>query len=855
MKKFYLGFLKAPLFWSAVLFGTGIAYSAGHPRRIIYLIISVVLFSIALLLRSVQARKNNLRPSPILFLILLLGLASAGAYYFQARLPETSFPVLEKLDPDQQVWIRAEAKGMSRDYEKYSRVLSDLVWLDAGKGRNRASARFYLNYSDERKLYPGDRFLALVRVHPITTFKNPLLPDLAARFYKNGIFFNFSQVREMPILKIYSARPNPLAWLDRSRTSFKDQIIRSGASGSYLLLALVLGDESEIPEPVEESFRATGTAHILVVSGFNLSLVASFCSIVLIVFFRAQPWLIKRMDPYPLAGILSIIPTTFYAFITGLEIPVLRSYIMVLVLLLAITLRKTRDLLNALGLAGMVIMLIQPGAIFDPSFQLSFIAVAVLIRYFPPLWQIAGGKWFAEEAGLLKLETHFFRAYLKLIPLRLLEYIYGLFLGTTLIQIFVAPISAYYFSRLSLVGPIANIPIVPLCGFWVLPIALVGLCAGLFSPGLGDWLINLAGIGSKLMEQMVAFFAGLPHAYVLVRPPTPLELAGWFLILKAGAGLPKKIAAWKISPPKTAPERLWKFTRVGLLFLLGIGLVIAGGLPIRNSRPRPDEARVTLLDVGLGQSIVIDLPGRERILLDGAGQLGRINLGEAVVSRFLLNQGIRRLDAVILTHPQTDHGAGLKFILAQYPVSEFWLTGKENQLSQELLEIAARGKIKIRMIGSQTPPVRVGDATLEFLNPSPERVPTLPLNDSSIAIQMTYQGIHFLFPAEIGTAIEKQLVAKNSAELKSDLLVAGHHGSNTSSSPEFLKAVSPQWILISSGGASGQKFPSPAALQRLQKTGAAIFRTDLVGAIQVSVRNRKASVSAAAPAKNASRSE
>lgn len=842
MQRFYAGFVNAPLFWTAILFGAGIILGAEFGQTKIYLILCVIFIASALLLQLIQFLRKSLNLKRWLFLCLLSSIVLLGAFYYQAWLISGDRSFLERIDPDTPVWIRAKTKGLSKSYERYSRVLCHLVWLDDGKGRKRVSARFWLNYYEERKLYPGDEFLALVRIHRIKGFRNPGVPDLAERFYHQGVYFNFSQVSHTPILKIYSRKGNPVERLDKYRERLKDEIERSGARSSYLLLALLIGDQSQIPEQVMSSFRVSGTAHILVISGIHLSLVAAFCFFALLIFFRVQPWVLKRINPYPVAGLLSIIPVSFYALISGLGIPVIRAYIMVLVLLFAFSFRKIRHLLNTLGLAGLFIFLLNPSALFDLSFQLSFISVAVLILHFPSFWKICGGEWFKKETYLLEQESHLLRSLPRLVPIKILEYIYGLFLASILIQLFLAPILAYYFSRINLIVPFANIFIVPICGFWTLPIGLVGLFLNFISPDIAGWFLNLAGDGAWLMEQIVSFSSALPYASVLVRPPGVWEAIGWYLILSGVFGALNIFSRKEKARAKGILAYAPDIALILFCIILGAGLQLNSYSKILKFRPGREQARITVLDVGLGQSILIDLPGRKRILLDGAGKLGAVNLGEAVVGRYMLNQGIRNLDVVMLSHPQEDHGAGLEYILREFSVQEFWLTEKSNQLSQALLEIATRRGIKIRMINSQTAPVMIGQAQFEFLNPDPEQIKTLSLNDSSIVLKMTYQGKTCLFPGEISAPVEKNLIAKYRDRLKCNILIAPHHGSNTSSSPEFLKAVSPEFILISSGSASGIQFPNQSALERMQKTGAQIFRTDQLGAITLNIQNRHLNV-------------
>lgn len=824
-------FTRAPLFWSAALFCAGIALGAKFDAGRVWLSVFLALSISAMALALATGSKKSPRPRKIIFALACPALAALGAFYYCAWLPRPGANAAAALELDAPVRIKLKVRKTSEFRQKYSRARCEMIWLDQGRGPENASGRLWLNYGDEKIFFPGDQLVAWARLRKIRGCKNPFVPDPALRFARSGIYFSATTVDEIPVFQVNPSHRRLLPLLHRFRQRVKSELDRSGARSSYLLSAMLLGEKDAVPEDVWRLFQATSCSHILVISGFNLSLVAGFCFLLVLGFFRVQPWLLKRLNPYPIAGLLTAFPITFYGMITGLEIPTFRALIMAWVLLLAIALRKTRELLNALGLAAMVILLLDPASLFDASFQLSFLAVFVLIPYFNPVWALGRGPRLQDEANLVREEKGFLVPRLRLFGIKLLIYFYGLLLATVLIQVFLAPLNAYFFSQASLTGPFCNLLLVPICGFWVYPIGITGLGLASFAPGLAEQLFVAAGFGAWLMERIAAAFASLTEINFMVRPPIAAEIFGWYLAMLAG------LESIRFFAKKREPRKkiLLRIAWLALLLALGLGLAAKGYHDLLQARG-PSGPRISVIDVGLGQSILIELPQKKRILIDGGGKIGAINLGQAVVGRFLLERGIRRIDKVILTHPETDHSAGLEYILANFKVGEFLLPQKLNPAAQSLLEIARDRKTPTRFIDSSQPAIEIAGARLEFLNPPPELPQSVSLNDASAVIKMDWPGNtgpSVLFPGEISRKVERRMVEQYGAKLQSQILIAPHHGSKSSSSMEFLKAVAPEYILISAGPSSRLKLPSKEALARMKRAGARVLRTDQQGEIEL----------------------
>ncbi len=824
-KSIYDFILKAPLFWAFVCLLTGIlSFSFFKPTKLILIFsLSAGIFALLIFLKS---KKKNLF-YPMLVLIFSLGISAVGVLLMQAH--SFSPPELNLTDK-KPFRLKLEIKIPSENKKGFSRVLAKTIWIDDGKELSFKKTYLWLNYYSEEKFFPKDKIIVWSYLRPIKGFKNFGLPSSSKRLARMGIYLSASHLAPSPIFLVKRSNNFFYPLIDKLRQKLKQEIERSGAKRTGLLLAMLLGERSEIPRQISKVFQNSGAGHILVISGLHLSLIGAFSFFILLGIFRLQPWILKRFNPYPLAGILSIFPISFYALLSGMRLPTFRAYIMILLLFLALVLYRTRYLLNALGLAGLIILILNPTAVFNASFQLSFLAVGVLIIYFPGLWRIAGGKKLQELAELVKLELGKFVPYLKWLGVKFGQYLYSLFLATVLIQLFILPISAYYFMQINIFAPLVNMILVPICGFWLLPLGFAGICFSLFSHSISCLLFELAGWGAGIMLKIAEFFARLSFAKILIPPPEKEEFLGYYLAIIS--------AFWIINFWGKAQRENFELKKLisgiaGVVF--GVGLMLFSYFSCSKFYLKENQLRINLFDVGSGQSLLIELPENKAVLIDGGGRMGEFDIGESIIARALLKRKIKTLTAIILTHPELDHAFGLKYIIENFKVKEILLTKKINSLALDLINLATYKNIKIKWVDASTPPIRFGDSEFSFLSPKQGDLKQLSLNDSSLVIKFTHKKFNLLIAGDISAKIEKELVKNKSHLLSSQVLIAPHHGSATSSSEEFLKAVSPKLILIS----CSKDFPSKQALQRMRKYCPQILRTDQDGEIDLIIDNEQ----------------
>jgi competence protein ComEC len=436
-------------------------------------------------------------------------------------------------------------------------------------------------------------------------------------------------------------------------------------------------------------------------------------------------------------------------------------------------------------------------ALFSVSFQLSFCALVFIIIGFS-LVRIRG--W-TPKGGV--------RAFI-IMP-ALVTFFAGA--GTF-------PLIAHYFNLVSFVQIVSNLLLVPLMGFVCLPLGLLALCFFLLWPGLAEVMISVCQQILLLCIAYIQFLTGLEFSWTRIVGIGGLEVVIAYLLL---GGICLIVARHR----KTG-------------FVLMALAVLAGSFSFGTGfkdRMFPEEMTVTILDVGQGNSALIQTIGGKNILVDGGGFSGRsvFDIGRYVVGPFLWYRKILALDAVILTHPESDHMNGLLYILENFKV-RLLVKNRDTRSSGTygaLMTLCRDKKIQIWHPCREDARLYFGQTLFLFytdsVDPSHQN-----LNNNSLVFQVRLNDFTLLFPGDILSERERVLAGQGALDLKSSVLVSPHHGSLTSSSKIFLDKVKPESVVISCGVGNSYGFPHPNVLKRYQNRGYQVFRTDINGAITIS---------------------
>ena len=678
----------------------------------------------------------------------------------------------------------------------------------------------------------GERLHLIAKLRMPRNYRNPGALDLTGYLATQGIRLTGStSVDHVQVIAGFAGSRVGL-WRSRARRSVLAHITQlwPGERGALMQAALI-GGRAFFGREVKTDFQRTGTYHILVVSGINVGILAF-----------AVFWTLRKL-PFgeTSATCLTILLSWGYAFVADLGSPIVRATITLNLYLLTRLLFRDRAGLNALGVAALGMLLANPRTLFEASFQLTFlsviavagIAVPILRRTVYPLQK--GLKTidspehdvsFPTRAAEFRVELRLVRDTLQeIVGWRAAKFLVSgvtgvllaageLLFVSTIIQLALALPMTWYFHRATTMALPANVLALPLASI-LLPTAVVAVAASYLAP----WAAYLpALIAGYCLDALTGTVRLIGHLRISdVRLPTPS------LAVSLAAALAFAVALL--------------LARRRILAAVGVaGLLAAAGAIVLlppKARTHPAVLEITAIDVGQGDSLLLVTPEGKTLLLDAGGIPGNarsdFDVGEEVVSPYLWSRGIRRLDAVAISHAHSDHMGGMRSIIANFQPRELWY-GVESPSTE-----FARVKETAQAFHVKTEPLTAGSSfgfggvRVRVLNPQPGWPPHNPAqDDESLVVHIQYGDTSALLVGDAHKRIEKLLQEENP---QADLLKVGHHGSATSSSPEFLAAVRPRWALVSVGFYNSFGHPRPEVMQRYSEAHIPTYRTDLSGAV------------------------
>ena len=545
------------------------------------------------------------------------------------------------------------------------------------------------------------------------------------------------------------------------------------------LLALAIGDNNAISPAQWQLFRATGTGHLMAISGLHIGLLAVcgfflgrlLAALLTVVFTQ---WRCLRYLPHCISGLCA----TAYAALAGFGLPTQRALVMVLLLNLALIAGRAHYPLRALLLAALVIVLLDPLAGMDMGFWLSFGAVAVLVFYFQHRRQTA-----LQQQPMRRNVRNFLAAQAVV------------FVGLCI------PLIAFN-TQLSLLSPIANLFVIPWLSFFSVIPLLLAIVLHALGLGIADNLLQLAGLNLEIAWR---FLQGLQQLNV-VTSWSPAAVANNFGVLVLAV-----CAAAVLLCARGLPGR-WLS---GLLFLPLL-------FPVP---PAPPALRLTVLDVGQGLAVVVRTSEHTLLYDTGARFSDRFDIGEAVVLTYLRYHGIDYLDTMIISHGDNDHAGGAASILEGIQVDKL--------VVGESLPALAAAEVSPQLC-DQSQHWQWQDVTFKLLRPKlPNKV--RDNNNLSCVLLISFAGNQLLLPGDIEAPVERALLAQNLLPQPVQTVIAPHHGSNTSSTTAFIDHTQPERVLVSAAYRSRYGHPHPLVTERYRKSGATIYNTASSGQIDLVV--------------------
>ena len=544
---------------------------------------------------------------------------------------------------------------------------------------------------------------------------------------------------------------------------------------------ILLGDTSDIESDIKDDFRKCNLSHMLAVSGAHLSYLVLGINTVL----SKKSFGIRRRK------ILSIIFILIFMVIVNMSPSVVRAGISTIITIFATLIYRKQDTYTTISIALLLTLLNNPFAIFDVGLQLSYLATLSIIVFYSKFTQ----KQFNNKVK---------------------KYLYESAMLTFSANILILPITIYEFNTIPINSIISNLLAGPLLGICIiLGMFMVILSAVCFS--VSKLIAFPLQIILKILIKIIELISKIPFGNYTVKTP-------WFIVVF----LTYVIIATLIYNKKKITKILTMITLIIFIAMQVFAFVNIEG-----------KLKIYFIDVGQGDSMLVKTIKGKNILIDGGGSKDPdYDIGEKILVPYLLDRRIKTLDYVIISHFDEDHATGVAQILGKIDVSSIILTRQleENDIYRHILSIAKEKKIKLIYV-KEGDVLKIGGIKISIIHPENKLMINNPMNNNSIVCKVEYNSFSMLLTGDIEMEAEELILRKN-INLKADVLKVAHHGSKTSTTGEFLKAINPKVALIGVGKNNNFGHPSNEVIQRLKENGTRIYRTDENGEISITVNKK-----------------
>jgi competence protein ComEC len=620
-------------------------------------------------------------------------------------------------------------------------------------------------------LTPGERWQLTVRLRRPHGTSNPHGFDFEAYALERNIratgYVRVKGVNQ----KLDTQARGFLVSVDRARMRIRDRMnaaLGDAPDSPYrgVLVALAIGEQNAIPASQWKTFWRTGTGHLMSISGLHITMVAALLYWLGFRLWAHVPALAARIPAQRAAAVIGAATALSYSLIAGWSVPTQRTFFMLLAVAIALIAGRAISASRILAFALMVVVLLDPWSVLAPGFWLSFGAVAMI---FYVTANRTGGLSIIGAATKTQIA----------------------------VTLGMLPATLSMFGEVSLISPIANAFAIPVVSWIVVPLTLLGAMMPF------DFLLHAAHAVMHATYAALEWFAALPDAVWQSHAPPAwavvLAMMGVLILL-----LPRGV----------------RFRWVGLVAMLPMFFVLP-------PKPREGEVWLTLLDVGQGLATVVRTANYTMVYDTGPKWNPDSDSGNRIVVPYLRGEGIRSLDALVVTHDDEDHTGGARSVIDMR--NPKWVLTSAPAESESFTN--AREVMRCEAGDSW----RWDGVDFDVLHPTKEAYDeTRKTNDFGCVIKITAPGGSILMTADIEKRVERELLERaTSDELKADILIVPHHGSKTSSTDAFIDAVAPKVALLPVGYRNRFRHPHPSVEARYLERNIPLHRTDEAGAITV----------------------